>query len=156
MTSNVTVTSCSPAGSSTSFWRSGWPSVDSVTGTWRAGRPVVRITASIRTTVRTNANSSAITLATATSRSPGARRPHGVDPGVERAQEVADRAVAGVLVEPAGRRAVGDQHDAGEVAALVAAADVLERLADQRRLALRAVAGERRSSEVALTVSANV
>jgi hypothetical protein len=71
VTSNVTVISFSPAGKSTIFWRSGWPSVDSVTGTWRAGSPVVRITASTRITVRTNANSSAITFATDTSLRPG-------------------------------------------------------------------------------------
>jgi hypothetical protein len=43
-----------------------------------------------------------------------------VDPGVERAQEVADRAVA--VVDVAGGGAVGQQHDAGEVAAVVARA----------------------------------
>ena len=39
-----------------------------------------------------------------------ARGPHGVHARVERAQEVAHRAVAGVLVEAAGRRTVGDQR----------------------------------------------
>src|SRR5437667_92394 len=61
---------------------------------------------------------------------PRARGPHRVAAGLERAQEVAIGAGGGV-VEAAGRRAVGDEHHAGEVAAVVAAAHVLERLADR-------------------------
>jgi hypothetical protein len=70
VTSNDTVAVPS-AGSSTHFWRSTLPSAASATWTRRAGYPVERITASMRTTVRTNANSSASTRSTATSLSPG-------------------------------------------------------------------------------------
>jgi len=85
---------------------------------------------------------------------PAARRPHCVDRG-RGAKDAPHRAVARVLVEPAGgRRRRRSNHEAGEVVDIVAAREDTRGIEDQVSPCLRRVLGEA-GERVELTVSAN-